>query len=152
MPLCLDQNPYLCVITTIIKNKMRKVFYLLSFLVWLCPAICMAQGLHLGLKAGILGNKADIHGISNWVKTENMTGFQVGPMLQYQTGFYGLTLDFSNFKCRINIIEYKTAYSAMKPFTISVRCSTFYHYNNTTNQCLSNLLPRTGIYSTKSRT
>ena len=74
---------------------MRKVFYLLSFLVWLCPAICMAQGLHLGLKAGILGNKADIHGISNWVKTENMTGFQVGPMLQYQTGFYGLTLDFS---------------------------------------------------------
>ncbi len=66
---------------------MRKVFYLLSFLVWLCPAICMAQGLHLGLKAGILGNKADIHGISNWVKTENMTGFQVGPMLQYQTGF-----------------------------------------------------------------
>ena len=63
MPLCLDQNPYLCVITTIIKNKMRKVFYLLSFLVWLCPAIFIAQGLHLGLKAGILGNKADIHGI-----------------------------------------------------------------------------------------
>lgn len=48
-----------------------------------------------GLKAGVLGNKADIQGISNRVKTENMTGFQVGPMLQYQTGFYGLTLDFS---------------------------------------------------------
>ena len=43
----------------------------------------------------MLGNKADIQGISNRVKTENMTGFQVGPMLQYQTGFYGLTLDFS---------------------------------------------------------
>ena len=55
----------------------------------------MAQGLHFGLKAGVLGNKADIQGISNRVKTENMTGFQVGPMLQYQTGFYGLTLDFS---------------------------------------------------------
>ena len=55
----------------------------------------MAQGLHFGLKAGVLGNKADIQGISNRVKTDNMTGFQVGPMLQYQTGFYGLTLDFS---------------------------------------------------------
>ena len=74
---------------------MRKAIYLLFFLVWLCPAACMAQGLHFGLKAGVLGNKADIQGISNRVKTENMTGFQVGPMLQYQTGFYGLTLDFS---------------------------------------------------------
>lgn len=59
----------------------------------------MAQGLHFGLKAGVLGNKADIQGISNRVKTENMTGFQVGPMLQYQTGFYGLTLDFSPIVC-----------------------------------------------------
>ena len=29
------------------------------------------------------------------IKEENQTGFQVGPMLQYQTGFYGLALDFS---------------------------------------------------------
>ena len=56
---------------------MRKAIYLLFFLVWLCPAACMAQGLHFGLKAGVLGNKADIQGISNRVKTENMTGFQV---------------------------------------------------------------------------
>ena len=55
----------------------------------------MAQGLHFGLKAGVLGNKADIHGMSSQIKEENQTGFQVGPMLQYQTGFYGLALDFS---------------------------------------------------------
>ena len=41
---------------------MRKAIYLLFFLVWLCPAACMAQGLHFGLKAGVLGNKADIQG------------------------------------------------------------------------------------------
>lgn len=51
--------------------------------------------LHFGLKAGVLGNKADIHGMSSQIKEENQTGFQVGPMLQYQTGFYGLALDFS---------------------------------------------------------
>ncbi len=55
----------------------------------------MAQGLHFGLKAGVLGNKADVHGVSSQFKVENMTGFQVGPMVQYQTGFYGLALDFS---------------------------------------------------------
>ena len=53
---------------------MRKAIYLLFFLVWLCPAACMAQGLHFGLKAGVLGNKADIQGISNRVKTENING------------------------------------------------------------------------------
>ena len=28
-------------------------------------------------------------------KEESLTGFQVGPMLQYQTGFHGIALDFS---------------------------------------------------------
>lgn len=55
---------------------MRKSYLSVIFLVWLCPAACMAQGLHFGLKAGVLGNKADIQGISNRVKTENMTGFK----------------------------------------------------------------------------
>lgn len=62
---------------------------------YLFPVTGMAQGLHFGLKAGVLGNKADIHGMSSQIKEENQTGFQVGPMLQYQTGFYGLALDFS---------------------------------------------------------
>ena len=30
----------------------------------------MAQGLHFGLKAGVLGNKADIHGMSSQIKEE----------------------------------------------------------------------------------
>lgn len=67
----------------------------MSLLACLFPVTGMAQGLHFGLKAGVLGNKADIHGMSSQIKEENQTGFQVGPMLQYQTGFYGLALDFS---------------------------------------------------------
>lgn len=74
---------------------MKKVICLLSLLACLFPVTDMAQGLHFGLKAGVLGNKADIHGMSSQIKEENQTGFQVGPMLQYQTGFYGLALDFS---------------------------------------------------------
>ena len=54
-----------------------------------------AQGLHFGVKAGVLGNKADVSGVRGQIKEESLTGFQVGPMLQYQTGFYGVTLDFS---------------------------------------------------------
>lgn len=54
-----------------------------------------AQGLHFGLKAGVLGNKADVSGMRGEFKEESLTGFQVGPMLQYQTGFYGIALDFS---------------------------------------------------------
>lgn len=73
---------------------MKKVICLLSLLACLFPVAGMAQGLHFGLKAGVLGNKADIHGMSSQIKEENQTGFQVGPMLQYQTGFYGLALDF----------------------------------------------------------
>lgn len=74
---------------------MKKTVCLLVFLAWLCPAISIAQGLHFGVKAGVLGNKANIHGMNSRIKVENMTGFQVGPMVQYQTGFYGLALDFS---------------------------------------------------------
>ena len=70
----------------------------------------------------------------------------------YVVGVADGTFHFADFKCRIDIIEYQTAYSATEPFTISVRYSTFYHYNNTTNQCLGNLLTRAGIYSAKSRT
>lgn len=69
---------------------------IIVFCMLLCGTVAgMAQGLHFGLKAGVLGNKADIHGLSREVKVENLTGFQVGPMLQYQTGFHGLVLDFS---------------------------------------------------------
>ena len=55
----------------------------------------MAQGLHFGVKAGVLGNKANISGMRDQFKEESLTGFQVGPMLQYQTGFHGIALDFS---------------------------------------------------------
>ncbi len=56
---------------------MKKVICLLSLLACLFPVIGMAQGLHFGLKAGVLGNKADIHGMSSQIKEENQTGFQV---------------------------------------------------------------------------
>lgn len=41
----------------------------------------MAQGLHFGVKAGVLGNKANISGMRDQFKEESLTGFQVGPML-----------------------------------------------------------------------
>mgnify|MGYP000249496458 CR=1 FL=1 len=43
----------------------------------------------------MLGNKANISGMRDQFKEESLTGFQVGPMLQYQTGFHGIVLDFS---------------------------------------------------------
>lgn len=54
---------------------MKKVICLLSLLACLFPVAGMAQGLHFGLKAGVLGNKADIHGMSSQIKEENQTGF-----------------------------------------------------------------------------
>ena len=59
---------------------MKKVICLLSLLACLFPVTGMAQGLHFGLKAGVLGNKADIHGMSSQIKEENQTGFQVYPL------------------------------------------------------------------------
>ncbi len=74
---------------------MKKFIKLLLIAVLLLPTTGMAQGLHWGVKGGVLGNKASTKGLSHQVREENFTGFQIGPMAQYQTGFYGLTLDFS---------------------------------------------------------
>ena len=74
---------------------MKKIFNFILALALLFPMGSMAQGLHFGLKGGVLGNKASVKGMSSVFKEENLTGFQVGPMAQYQTGFYGITLDFS---------------------------------------------------------
>ena len=74
---------------------MKRFIVYLAILTLLFPVGSMAQGLHWGFKAGVLGNNASTKGFTNNVKDESMVGFQVGPMAQYQTGFYGLTLDFS---------------------------------------------------------
>ena len=74
---------------------MKKLICLFTILAFLGVANSMAQGLHFGLKAGVLGNKANVSGMRNQFKEESLTGFQVGPMLQYQTGFHGIALDFS---------------------------------------------------------
>ena len=74
---------------------MKKFVQLLLVMILLFPANTIAQGLHFGLKGGVLGNKASVSGMSSIFKEDNLTGFQVGPMAQYQTGFYGITLDFS---------------------------------------------------------
>lgn len=73
---------------------MKKLICLFTILAFLGVANSMAQGLHFGLKAGVLGNKANVSGMRNQFKEESLTGFQVGPMLQYQTGFHGIALDF----------------------------------------------------------
>ena len=74
---------------------MKKLLKLFLVILFFLPVNVLAQGLHFGLKGGVLGNKASVSGISSSIKEENLTGFQVGPMAQYQTGFYGITLDFS---------------------------------------------------------
>lgn len=74
---------------------MKKLLHLFLLLLFLFPQDNFAQGLHFGLKGGVLGNKASVSGMTSRYKEDNLTGFQVGPMAQYQTGFYGITLDFS---------------------------------------------------------
>ena len=54
-----------------------------------------AQDFHFGVKGGVLGNKASVSGMRDHYKCESLTGFQIGPMLQYRTGFYGLVFDAS---------------------------------------------------------
>lgn len=74
---------------------MKGFFKLLLLIVLFLPENGMSQSLRWGVKGGVLGNKASTSGLSNHFREENFTGFQIGPMAQYHTGFYGLTLDFS---------------------------------------------------------
>lgn len=68
---------------------MKKIICFFTIFVFWGITDSMAQGLHFGVKAGVLGNKANISGMRDQFKEESLTGFQVGPMLQYQTGFHG---------------------------------------------------------------
>lgn len=79
---------------------MKKIICFFTIFVFWGITDSMAQGLHFGVKAGVLGNKANISGMRDQFKEESLTGFQVGPMLQYQTGFHGIALDFSYLVCR----------------------------------------------------
>jgi len=74
---------------------MKKLICFFTIFVFWGITDSIAQGLHFGVKAGVLGNKANISGMRDQFKEESLTGFQVGPMLQYQTGFHGIVLDFS---------------------------------------------------------
>ena len=74
---------------------MKKMVIMCMALALLFSSECVAQGLHFGLKGGVLGNKASVSGMDSQIKERNYTGFQIGPMVQYQTGFYGFVLDFS---------------------------------------------------------
>lgn len=77
--------------------KMRMITSILVALtfMWVGVNDTLAQGLHFGVKGGVLGNKASVSGVRDNIREESLTGFQVGPMLQYQTGFYGFAFDFS---------------------------------------------------------
>ena len=74
---------------------MKRCLLLVLAIFFIFPITNHAQGLHFGLKGGVLGNKASVSGMTSRFKEDNLTGFQVGPMAQYQTGFYGITFDFS---------------------------------------------------------
>ena len=74
---------------------MKKILNLVLLFVLMFPVGSLAQGLHFGVKGGVLGNKASVSGMTSKYREDNLTGFQIGPMAQYQTGFHGITLDFS---------------------------------------------------------
>lgn len=52
---------------------MKKLICLFTILAFLGVANSMAQGLHFGLKAGVLGNKANVSGMRNQFKEESLT-------------------------------------------------------------------------------
>ena len=59
---------------------MKKLICFFTIFVFWGITDSMAQGLHFGVKAGVLGNKANISGMRDQFKEESLTGFQVGPM------------------------------------------------------------------------
>ena len=75
-------------------RMITSILVALTFM-WVGVNDTLAQGLHFGVKGGVLGNKASVSGVRDNIREESLTGFQVGPMLQYQTGFYGFAFDFS---------------------------------------------------------
>ena len=75
-------------------RMITSILVALTFM-WVGVNDTLAQGLHFGVKGGVLGNKASVSGVRDNIREERLTGFQVGPMLQYQTGFYGFAFDFS---------------------------------------------------------
>lgn len=74
---------------------MKKIVNLMIVLLLFCPMGIMAQGFHFGVKGGVLGNNARVRGISDKIEKGSLTGFQIGPMGHYDTGFYGIGIDFS---------------------------------------------------------
>ena len=57
---------------------MKKLICFFTIFVFWGITDSMAQGLHFGVKAGVLGNKANISGMRDQFKEESLTGFQVG--------------------------------------------------------------------------
>lgn len=110
---------------------MKKLICLFTILAFLGVANSMAQGLHFGLKAGVLGNKANVSGMRNQFKEESLTGFQVGPMLQYQTGFHGIALDFSLLKAAKARLKYTFSFYGFVDFVAVIPCILTYVYWNT---------------------
>ena len=62
---------------------MKKLICFFTIFVFWGITDSMAQGLHFGVKAGVLGNKANISGMRDQFKEESLTGF------------HGIALDFS---------------------------------------------------------
>ena len=59
---------------------MKKLICFFTIFVFWGITDSMAQGLHFGVKAGVLGNKANISGMRDQFKEESLTVVQVGRM------------------------------------------------------------------------
>lgn len=74
---------------------MKKIFSILSVAMCLLMAIPAQAQIKLGVKGGLNLANADFTGLNSNFKTENMTGFFVGPMLDINIPIIGLGLDGS---------------------------------------------------------
>ena len=74
---------------------MKKIFSILLVAICLFMAIPAQAQVKLGVKGGLNLANVDFKGLENNVKTENMNGFFIGPMVDINIPIVGLGLDGS---------------------------------------------------------
>ena len=74
-------------------RMITSILVALTFM-WVGVNDTLAQGLHFGVKGGVLGNKASVSGVRDNIREESLTGFQVAPCCSTRPVFMVLPLTF----------------------------------------------------------
>jgi len=69
---------------------MEKKLLMISFAIFMTSAMTLQAGIRIGAKGGVNLAKAELN--TNALKTENFTGFQIGPIVEF-SGMGGLGVD-----------------------------------------------------------